>query len=236
MSIFNVISAPFKSPRWALVAWILCVTPMAEGQPTKSSQKNRTPNNQLPQNSASSHAQPSAAEHIKLLLTQMEQIERPLNLLNEQLQHTNLELNDLKTSLLTNQLIANGRIRMQLNNTLNPSIFRFEQAQILLNGVRIFKQINSDDADKSPTIDIYQAEIQAGTHRIDVLLDYRGKGSGSFSYLAAYKFHVESSKELTVNEGDIVRVSITSYEKSGPNLNLTDKPAIKIEAIQEAIR
>ncbi|MCG3174089.1 MAG: hypothetical protein GMKNLPBB_02313 [Myxococcota bacterium] len=75
-------------------------------------------------------------------------------------------------------------------------------------------------------IDIGTHRIPSGRHRLDVQSIYRGE-HGLFTYLRDYEFHVRSTHEFEVTDGDSYEVQVVNFTQDGL-MRFEKRPAIEV--------
>ena len=64
-------------------------------------------------------------------------------------------------------------------------------------------------------IQVYDAAVVPGPHRISVYFVYIGQGYGVFSYLKDYAIKITADQSFTLEEGDIVEIEASAFDKGG---------------------
>jgi len=74
---------------------------------------------------------------------------------------------------------------------------------------------------------ILQTQLPAGSHTVVVFAEYRGHGSGVFSYLNDDRFKVRSEHKITLADADRIQLDIVAFEKGGATTPLDERPALE---------
>lgn len=125
--------------------------------------------------------------------------------------------------------IAGAWIEVVHRNEMGSS-FTLEKVAYRLDGTPIFERVATEGAlDDETAIPIHAEAIVPGDHTLDVLMIYRGRGFGVFSYLRSYVFTLRSSHTFNIGEGKRITVEAVGYEKGGATRSLEDRPDIRFE-------
>jgi hypothetical protein len=71
----------------------------------------------------------------------------------------------------------------------------------------------------------YELSLPSGCHRVDVLVENRGNGSGVFAYLKGYRFEIKTAYAFDAVENETV--SFIAYEQGGAETPLEERPALR---------
>jgi hypothetical protein len=125
-----------------------------------------------------------------------------------------------------------GRFYLTFSDGLSDS-FLLAHAAIVLDGRYLLYCDQPEDQRRSLDLDdlflVYDGALSAGNHSLSVDLVYRGNGSGVFSYLQGYTFHVRSSHVFELPESSFVALHVAAIERGGPETALEDRPSIAFE-------
>ena len=77
---------------------------------------------------------------------------------------------------------------------------------------------------------IFDGPIVEGTHTLTVSLVYRGEGSGLFSYLDGYAFHLKDSFTFTTEQGKITTNKVVGFEKGDFTTSYLERPALRLDS------
>lgn len=124
---------------------------------------------------------------------------------------------------------AGSRTVLLHRNEMGPS-FYLESATYALDGAPVYTKADADgDLERRPEFEIFSGAIAPGSHRVSVQLVYRGNGYGLFSYLAGYKFKVQSSYTFNAEPGKVNTIKVVGFEKGGLVGKLEDRPAVRYD-------
>ncbi len=126
--------------------------------------------------------------------------------------------------------VAEGRVRMTLQNDMS-AVFRLEAVTLAIDGAPV------DVAALTPgakTLALFDGELAAGAHSLDVGLRYSGDGGLLFSYLDQYAFHVRDRHRFTVSDEGGIDVTIQAYEAGDFLTEIVDRPALRIRSTTRA--
>ena len=79
-------------------------------------------------------------------------------------------------------------------------------------------------------IELFNGPIVPGTHTLSVMMVYRGRGFGVFSYLKGYVYTLRSSHTFHAEEGKRLTLKTIAFEKGAITTDHRDRPAIRFES------
>lgn len=163
-------------------------------------------------------------------------LEQRINELKEQIFRSKARLSLLAETVLQG-VVAGSQAKIVHENKMS-STFRLVKVSYALDGARIFNRADDEGGlGQREQFEVYSGNIVPGEHNLTVNLEYRGYGSGIFSYLQGYRFRVRSAYTFTAPEGKAVNLRVVGYEKGGPTAQLEEKPAIRyVERVTEISR
>lgn len=105
------------------------------------------------------------------------------------------------------------------------STFKLESITYTLDGFEVYHAENDaqNSLEQLAETPVYEGSLLPGEHILVVDMVYRGKGYGIFSYLDQYLFNVKSRYTFTVEEGEVVNVSVTSLDEGSFLAPLKDR-------------
>jgi hypothetical protein len=125
---------------------------------------------------------------------------------------------------------ASGSKAVLLHRNEMGSSFYLESVAYALDGAPIYTKVDVDgDLEQREELEIFNGRIVPGSHQITAQLVYRGHGYGVFSYLAGYKFKVQSSYTFNAEAGKVNTIKVVGFEKGGLTAELEDRPAIRYD-------
>lgn len=125
---------------------------------------------------------------------------------------------------------ASGSKAVLLHRNEMGSSFYLESVAYALDGAPIYTKVDVDgDLEQRKEFEIFNGRIVPGGHQITAQLVFRGHGYGVFSYLAGYKFKVQSSYAFNAEAGNVNTIKVVGFEKGGLTAELEDRPAIRYD-------
>ena len=95
------------------------------------------------------------------------------------------------------------------------ALFKLVSAVYYLDDKPIFKKVDLPEELEESEFQVYDAAVVPGPHRVSVYFVYVGKGYGVFSYLKDYSIKINADNSFTLEEGDIVEVEVSAFDKGG---------------------
>lgn len=141
----------------------------------------------------------------------------------------------LLKELVIDSAAAGARLAVWHVNQLGGA-YTMESVQYYLDGKNIYSRVDPEGGlDGARSFVVHEQTIAPGSHDLQVHMVLRGKGYRLFSYLRSYRFKVQSSYTLDVEEGSqsVLRV-IT--ESRGALKSFEERPAIRYDARIENLR
>ena len=110
--------------------------------------------------------------------------------------------------------VGGSTVTMIHNNEVGD-LFKLVSAVYYFDDKPIFKKVDLPEELVEKEIQVYDAAVVPGPHRISVYFVYEGKGYGVFQYLKDYSIKVTADQSFTLEEGDIVEIDVTAFDKGG---------------------
>ena len=131
----------------------------------------------------------------------------------------------LQETVLSDNL-AGSRAIISHENELGGT-YALKRALYALDGARVFNERDSDGSlsDKEK-LEVYNASISPGHHRVSVLLELEGSGYGVFSYMEGYRFKVQASCEFKAQEGRSTFVKVHLIDQ-GAMKDYKERPGVQ---------
>ncbi len=108
--------------------------------------------------------------------------------------------------------------------------FRLIRLVYQLDGATLYSKVDeSGKLNDQKKIEILTGPIAPGSHRLQVLMVYRGHGYGVFSYLKGYKFTKSGAHTFVVGDGKHVELTVQGYERGGISTPMEKRPDIKFK-------
>lgn len=166
----------------------------------------------------------SAAESQQAFNRELLTVEEDVGRLKERVFRSKSTLEMLK-ELIIEGAAAGAHLSIWHVNQIGGA-YSIEAAQYWLDGKTVFTKTEADGGlDDLGEIQVFQGNVNPGTHTIQVSLALRGKGFKVFSYLRSYQFRLQSSYELQIDEGKTKTVRCNATTRSGLR-SFTDRPTI----------
>jgi hypothetical protein len=159
--------------------------------------------------------------------------QRELDKLNQELNQLKTRVIEMKSRLLSySERVAHGfamgtQLFVDLENKLGEDL-RIEEVAVYIDGHEVYRQ--KFDLDNQPTkLSAFRGVVLPGRHRIDLVATLRGdEGFFDTSYSARLK--LESGEYLFANEGKVLEVKLTPYDKGGGWFTkIEERPGLKFE-------
>jgi hypothetical protein len=156
-------------------------------------------------------------------------LEERVSDLKEKIFRTKARLTNLQEMVIGGDITTGSKAVLVHRNEMGSS-FYLESVAYALDGAPIYTKVDVDgDLEKRAELEVFNGRIVPGNHQIAVQLVYRGHGYGFFSYLAGYKFKVESSYTFNAEAGKVNTIKVVGFEKGGLTAELKDRPAVRYD-------
>lgn len=173
---------------------------------------------------ASSGGEPILKGHQEQLLSFQERLSQ----LATKISVAEAKLDTLKSTVLAG-VAAGARAVVIHQNDLGEN-FVLERAEYLLDGGVLLDKENTDGSlDRQKRFELFNGLLPPGTHEVKVNLIYRGSSFGNYTYLAGYKFKVESKYVLSVVDGRLNTLTIVTHEKPNVTEETKDRMAVRYD-------
>jgi hypothetical protein len=83
--------------------------------------------------------------------------------------------------------------------------------------------------DASTPILVFDGDLAAGSHELQVELEYRGYGEGIFSYLSGYTFRVRGAHAFALQAAQFLSLHVTASELGDADTPIEDRPQVRFE-------
>ena len=157
-------------------------------------------------------------------------LEEKVNELKESIFRSKAKLMML-TEQVTGGLSTSAKLLLLHENQMGSG-FALVQRHFFLDGMPLHQ--DADDTGErfkdEGEIIIFDGPIIEGTHTLTVSLVYRGEGSGLFSYLDGYAFHLKDSFTFTTEQGKITTNKVVGFEKGDFTTSYLERPAIRLDS------
>jgi hypothetical protein len=157
-------------------------------------------------------------------------LEEKVNELKESIFRSKAKLMML-TEQVTGGLSTSAKLLLLHENQMGSG-FALVQRHFFLDGMPLHQ--DADDTGErfknEGEIIIFDGPIIEGTHTLTVSLVYRGEGSGVFSYLDGYAFHLKDSFTFTTEQGKITTNKVVGFEKGDFTTSYLERPAIRLDS------
>jgi hypothetical protein len=165
----------------------------------------------------------------KLNTEQMAQFDQELSDLRERILKSKARLMQLHEQLMLGS-VSIVALSVQHNHEVGGT-FKLESLSYTLDGFEVYAGVNSpeNDLEKLKSFPVYEGSLLPGDHLLVVDMIFRGRGYGIFSYLNQYLFKVRARYMFTVNEGDVARLQVTSFDEGSFLTSLKDRLKVKFE-------
>ncbi len=174
---------------------------------------------------ASVTADDTAAEAQQAFNRELLTVEEDVGHLKERVFRSKSTLEMLK-ELIIEGAAAGARVSIWHVNQIGGA-YSVEAAQYWLDGKTVFTKTEADGGlDDLTEIEVFQGNVNPGTHKIQVSLALRGKGFKVFSYLRSYQFRLQSTYDFQIDEGKSKIIRALATTRSGLR-SFTDRPTIE---------
>jgi hypothetical protein len=138
------------------------------------------------------------------------------------------KLDGLKQTVLAG--VSSGTRAVVIHQNDMAENFVLERAEYLLDGGVLLDKENTDGSlDRIKRFEIFNGALPPGQHEINVNLVFRGSSFGSYTYLAGYKFKVESRYVMTCVDGRLNQLTIVTHEKADATAETKDRMAVRYD-------
>ena len=152
-----------------------------------------------------------------------------VNHLKEKIFQTKTRIAILKENVLS-KTIAGAEGRLMHQNEMGAS-YALEKMVYSLDGTPIFSRVDLEGGlSDQDEIELFNGPIVPGTHTLSVMMVYRGRGFGVFSYLKGYVYTLRSSHTFHAEEGKRLTLKTIAFEKGAITTDHRDRPAIRFES------
>ena len=110
--------------------------------------------------------------------------------------------------------VGGSTVTIVHNNEVG-NLFKLVSAVYYFDDKPVFKKVDLPEELEEKEIQVYDAAVVPGPHRISVYFVYIGKGYGVFSYLKEYSIKVTADQSFSLEEGDIVEIEANAFDKGG---------------------
>jgi hypothetical protein len=156
-------------------------------------------------------------------------LEERVSDLKEKIFRTKARLMNLQEMVIGGDITTGSKAVLVHRNEMGSS-FYLESVSYVLDGAPIYTKVDVEgDLEKRDEFEIFNGRIVPGNHQIAVQLVYRGHGYGLFSYLAGYKFRVQSSYTFNAEAGKVNTIRVVGFERGGITAELKDRPAVRYD-------
>jgi hypothetical protein len=156
-------------------------------------------------------------------------LEERVSDLKEKIFRTKARLMNLQEMVIGGDITTGSKAVLVHRNEMGSS-FYLESVAYALDGAPIYTKVDVEgDLEKREQFEIFNGRIVPGNHQVSVQLVYRGHGYGVFSYLAGYKFKVQSSYTFNAEPGKVNTIRVVGFERGGLTAELKDRPAIRYD-------
>lgn len=93
------------------------------------------------------------------------------------------------------------------------SLFRLVSAVYYFDDKPIFKKVDLPEELEEKELQVYDAAVVPGPHRVSVYYVFTGRGYGFFSYMKDYSVKITADHSFTLEEGDMVEVEVAAVDK-----------------------
>ena len=110
--------------------------------------------------------------------------------------------------------VGGSTVTIVHNNEVG-NLFKLVSAVYYFDDKPVFKKVDLPEELEEKEIQVYDAAVVPGPHRLSVYFVYIGKGYGVFSYLKEYSIKVTADQSFSLEEGDIVEIEANAFDKGG---------------------
>ena len=93
------------------------------------------------------------------------------------------------------------------------SLFRLISAVYYFDDKPVFKKVDLPEELEEKELQVYDAAVVPGPHRVSVYYVFAGRGYGFFSYMKDYSVKITADHSFTLEEGDMVEVVVSAVDK-----------------------
>jgi hypothetical protein len=126
--------------------------------------------------------------------------------------------------------VADGCVNLVVENALSAS-FIVTRVLLVLDGSRVFDRTEPAGTHgplaTTPVFRVFLGPRAPGEHKLQVLINLRGEGTGPDAYLQGYRFEVRSSHDFTLASTGGTDLRTTVYEKGPLPRPIEERPAIR---------
>jgi len=149
--------------------------------------------------------------------------------LKEKIFRTKARLMNLQEIVIGGELAAGARATLVHRNEMGSS-FSLESVSYALDGAPVYSKADAGgDLRGRKEFEVFSGRVVPGSHQLAVLLVYRGRGYGPFSYLDGYRFKVQSAYNFNAEPGKVATVRVVGFERGGLTAQLQDRPAVRYD-------
>lgn len=138
-------------------------------------------------------------------------LEEKINSLKDKIFRSKQRLSILQETVLSGS-IAGARLTIIHKNQVGTA-FKLISAIYYLDEAAIYKKIDESSDLDNKEISVFDGSVVPGPHHISVFLVYQGKGFGLFSYMKGYSFKMKAGHSISVEEGNLMEVTVSSRDK-----------------------
>ncbi|MBI5486810.1 MAG: hypothetical protein HY905_05730 [Deltaproteobacteria bacterium] len=122
-----------------------------------------------------------------------------------------------------------GRLYLTFQDELSET-FRLVRMEFALDGeYAMVCGDNERTLDAREPVLVYDGRLRAGSHAVNVVLQYGGVGHGIFSYLSGYTFTVRASHDFELPAASFVALHARAYENGDVTTPIEDRPHVAFE-------
>lgn len=123
-------------------------------------------------------------------------------------------------------MLSGSRVILAHRNLMGTG-FRLVRVVYRLDGAQIFARTDETGSlDAEDEVVIFDGNLSAGPHDIEIELHYSGHGYGIFAYLTEYTFESKSGHAFTAPEEGAVKVLSVGYEEGNLTTEMADRPNV----------
>lgn len=155
-------------------------------------------------------------------------IKSQLAALQTQLERAERRVAVLKAGVLGGPIVATNVVLAHRNEVGGPYVL--DRATYILDGGVIFEEGNATGKlEAQKVIELFNGGLASGPHQLRVVLEFRGRAVGPFTYLEGYGFRVKSGCNFEVVEGRAHRIDVVASEDDNPALDPQDRLSVRCE-------
>ena len=110
--------------------------------------------------------------------------------------------------------VGGSTVTINHNNEVG-NLYKLVSAVYYFDDKPVFKKVDLPEELEESRFQVSDAAVAPGPHRVSVYFVFIGKGYGVFSYLKEYSIKVTAEQAFTLEEGDIVEIEATAFDKGG---------------------